>query len=265
VGSRTVVRGLVLLVGVMKAKAPLCSVAAADPTLQVYLLGSVDFEAALALQRRLVFDVAGNRSTAALILCEHPPLITVGRQGSWAHILCDRDELRARGWRVRWVNRGGGCVLHTPGQMAIYPVLALDRFGLGVQDYLDRLQAVAIALLDEFGIQGETHPGQPGVWVARRPIAGVGVAIRDWVTYYGAFLNVNPDLQPFRFVQMAGSAGRTVTSIERERHGPLRSAFARERLVEQFSDRFHFARTSLFFDHPLLERKAPSDALATSS
>jgi lipoyl(octanoyl) transferase len=249
----------------MKAKSPLRSVAAADAALQVYLLGSVDFEAALALQRRLVFDVAGNRSAAALILCEHPPLITVGRQGSWAHILCDREELRARGWRVRWVNRGGGCILHMPGQIAIYPILALDRLGLGVQDYLDRLHTMLITLLDDFGIRGESRPGQAGVWVARRPVAGVGVAIRDWVAYYGAVLNVNPDLQPFRFVQTAGSAGRTMTSIARERHGPLRASLVRERLVEQFSDRFRFARTSLFFDHPLLERKAPSDALATSS
>src|SRR5438876_6426547 len=104
--------------------------AVADPILQVYMLGSVDFEAALALQHRLVFDIAGNRTAAALILCQHPPLITVGRQGSWAHILCDREELQARRWRMRWVNRGGGCLLHLPGQMAIYPILALDRLGL---------------------------------------------------------------------------------------------------------------------------------------
>src|SRR5215831_13834678 len=99
----------------MKAEPPICSVAtAAGPVLQVYLLGSVDFEAALSLQRRLVFDIAGTRSAAALILCEHPPLITVGRQGSWAHILCGPEELRARRWGVRWVNRGGGTLLHQP-------------------------------------------------------------------------------------------------------------------------------------------------------
>ena len=249
----------------MKAESLLCNVvAAADPVLQVYLLGAVDFEAALALQHRLVFDIASNRSTSTLLLCQHPPLITVGRQGSRAHILCDREELQARHWRVRWVNRGGGCILHTPGQLAIYPILALDRLGLGVQDYLDRLHSVLIALLDDFNIRAERRPSQPGVWAARRPIASVGVAIRDWVAYYGAALNINPDLQPFRFVQTAGPAGGTMTSIECERHGPLRPAFVRERLLEHFSDRFRIPRTSLFFDHPLLKRKAPSDALATS-
>jgi lipoyl(octanoyl) transferase len=258
--------GFFCWVGVMKAESPVCSAAtAAHSVLQVYLLGSLDFEAALAFQRRLVFEIAGNRSAAALILCEHPPLITVGREGSWAHILCDRVELRARRWRVRWVNRGGGCLLHLPGQMAIYPILALDRLGLGVQDYLDRLHAVLLALLDDFSIRGESRVAQPGIWVARRPIASVGVATRDWVAYFGAALNVNPDLKPFQLVQTAGPAGGTMTSVACARHGALRSAWVRERLLEHFSDRFRFARTSLFFDHPLLTRKAPSDALATSS
>jgi lipoyl(octanoyl) transferase len=238
---------------------------AADPVLQVYLLGAVDFEAALALQHRLVFEVASNRSLSTLLLCYHPPQITVGRQGSWAHILCDREELQARRWRVQWVNRGGGCLLHMPGQLAIYPILALDRLGLGVHDYLDRLHSVLIALLDDFSIRGERHSSQAGVWAARRPIASVGVAIRDWVAYYGAALNVNPDLQPFRFVQTAGPTGGTMTSVERERHGPLRPALIRERLLEHFTERFCILRTSLFFEHPLLKRKAPSDALATSS
>jgi lipoyl(octanoyl) transferase len=250
----------------MKAEPPVhAGASAADPALQVYLLGSVEFEAALALQRRLAFDVAGDRSAAALILCEHPPLITVGRQGSWAHIRCTREDLQLRGWRVRWVNRGGGCLLHTPGQMAIYPILALDQLGLGVQDYLDRLHAVLIALLDDFNIRGASRPGRPEVWVADRPIASVGVAIRDWVTYYGAVLNVNPDLHLFRLVQTGGAESGRMTSIERQRHSPLRPAFVRERLLEHFTERFRFARTSLFFDHPLLKRKALSDAVATSS
>jgi lipoyl(octanoyl) transferase len=250
----------------MEVEPQLCSIpTAAEPALQVYLLGAVNFEAALALQRRLVYEIAGNRSAAALLLCEHPPLITVGRQGSWSHILYDREELRLRRWRVRWVNRGGGCILHMPGQLAIYPIVALDRLRLGVQDYLDRLQAVLLALLDDFNLRGESHPGQTGIWVKRRPIASIGVAVRDWVTYYGAVLNVNPDLQPFRLVHTAGPGSRTMTSLEREHYGRLRPAFVRERLLEHFADRFGFARNSLFFHHPLLERKALFDALATSS
>jgi lipoyl(octanoyl) transferase len=237
----------------------------ADAVLQAYLLGAVEFEAALAFQRRLVYHVAGDPTQAALVLCEHPPLITVGRQGSRAHILCPPEELLARRWRVRWVNRGGGCLLHLPGQLAAYPVLALNRLGLGLQEYVEQLQAVVVAVLADCRIRGETRPGRPGVWVGGRLIASVGVAVRDWVTYYGVVLNINPDLRPYRLVRCGGAAEGPMTSLERERRGPLRPSLVRERFLEHFAARFPFARTALFSDHPALVRKAPADALATPS
>ena len=91
---------------------------AADPSLQVYLLGTVDFEEMLQFQRRLVYEVSGDRWRAMLVLCEHGPLISVGREGSLEHIGFEPHELAAREWPVRWVNRGGGCLLHLPGQLA---------------------------------------------------------------------------------------------------------------------------------------------------
>jgi lipoyl(octanoyl) transferase len=237
----------------------------ADLALQIYLLGPVDFDAALALQRLLVYQVTGDRGSAALVLCEHPPLITVGRHGSRAHILYEPDELQALRWPVRWVNRGGGCLLHLPGQLALYPVLPLDRLGLGLHAYLERLQDVVAALLDDFGIQAGSRPDRPGVWVGNRPIAAVGVAVRHWVTYYGAALNVNPDLLPFRRIRCQGAGAEPMTSLERERRGPLRPALVRERLLEHFTARFPFARTALFSDHPALPRRAPSGAVANRS
>jgi lipoyl(octanoyl) transferase len=235
----------------------------ADAALQVYLLGSLAFEAAQGLQRRLVYQVAGERTQAALMICEHPPLITVGRQGSRTHILSEPEELRARRWPVRWVNRGGGCWLHLPGQLAIYPIVALDQLGLGVQEYLNGLQQVLVALLADFDLRGEVRPDQAGVWVGGRPIAGVGVAVRDWVAYYGVVLNVSTDLEPFRRVR-TGADVEPMTSLERERRGRLPPALVRQRLLEHFAACFHFDRLALFFDHPSLSRKATSDALTAS-
>jgi lipoyl(octanoyl) transferase len=222
------------------------------PALRIYLLGSVDFEAALALQRRLVYDVAGHRESAVLLLCEHPPLITVGRQGSRSFFHCDDEELRAQQWRVRWVNRGGGCLLHLPGQLAIYPILALDRIGLDLPGYLDRLRSVLAATLDDFAIRCQPGDRRAEMNVARRPIAVIGAAVRDWVTYYGAALNINPDLAPFRLVRCGDRYQEPMTSLERERHGPLRPALVRERLIEHFAAQFQCDRVSLFFDHPQL-------------
>jgi len=231
--------------------------------LQVYLLGTVEFEAALALQRRLVYEVSGQPGGAALLLCEHPPLITVGRQGSRAHILCEPEELRSRRWRVRWVNRGGGCLLHVPGQLAIYPILPLQRLGLGVLGYLRRLQETVSAVLDDFSVRSECPRGQVGIWAGGRLLAAVGVAVRDWVTYYGAALNINPAPGPFRLVRCGGAGEQPMTSLERERRGPLRPALVRERFVEHFAARFQFARVTWFTEHPSLSRKAAADAFAS--
>ncbi|MCI0461256.1 MAG: lipoyl(octanoyl) transferase LipB [Gemmataceae bacterium] len=235
----------------------------ADTVLQVYLLGTVDFEAVLALQRRLVYEVAGDRQRAALILCEHPPLVSVGRQGSRAHILCDADELRARQWAVRWVNRGGGCWLHTPGQLAIYPVLALDQLGLTIPAYLERLHGTLLDLAADFTVTAETGADHPGIWAGGRLLAGVGIAVRDWVAYYGAVVNVNPALAPFRLVQCGGKGEAPMTSLERERRGPIRPTLVRERFVEHFTARFALEWTTFFTDHPSLGREARSDAVAS--
>jgi lipoyl(octanoyl) transferase len=224
----------------------------ADRSLQVYLLGQVDFAAALFLQRHLASQAAGDSSRSALILCEHAPLITIGREGSRAQVLYEPEELTLRGWPIRWVNRGGGCLLHLPGQMAIYSILPLDRLGLGLQEYLARLHQVVIDVLGDCTVTADTRPAQPGIWVGPRPVAHVGVAVCDWVSYYGAALNVHPDLEPFRHVR-TNRDDPPMTSLERERHGSLRASMVRERVVEHFAARFDFGRTSLFFHHPVLD------------
>ena len=238
---------------------------AAVSVLRAYLLGLVDFDAALALQRYLVYQVSGERDSAALVLCEHPPLVTVGRLGSRAHILFEPEELTARRWPVRWVNRGGGCLLHLPGQLAVYPVVALDRLGLGVQAYLDRLHEVVLAVLDEFGIKGQTRRPRPGVWANGKLIAEVGVAVRDWVGYYGIYLNVNPDPHPFRRIHCGGAGEPPMTSLERERRGPLRPGLVRERVLEHFARVFRCERTSLFSEHPLLTRRPAAGTVTAHS
>ncbi len=240
---------------------PILPFRAADPALQAYLLGPVEFGAALDLQRLLAYQVAGDRGQAAVVLCEHPPLITIGRQGSQTHVQLEPEELQVRGWRVRWVNRGGGTLLHLPGQMAIYPILPLDRLGLGINQYLVRLESVLSAVLDDFTVRPDTANGASGIRVGGRLIADCGVAVRDWVTYYGAVLNVNPDLELFRRVRCGVPADGPMTSIERERRGPLRAALVRERFLEHFAAHFQFDRTSLFFHHPSLPRKALSKAV----
>jgi lipoyl(octanoyl) transferase len=235
---------------------------APDPVgLQVYLLGTVDFEALLALQRRLVFEVSGDRDEAMLLVCEHTPVITVGRQGSRSHILFDSRELQTRGWHVRWVNRGGGVLLHAPGQLAIYPILPLDRLEMGLTEYLDRLQRFLIEVAADFSVPAHSRPGLAGVWVGERLLAHVGVAVRDWVSYYGVALNVSTDPDLFRKVRCVGDA--TMTSIECERGLRVDPKLIRERVVEHFLEQFPVERVAVYHDHPALPGKsAPHEAVA---
>ncbi len=229
--------------------------------LSIYLLGTVDFETVQTLQRKLVEQIRAQRRSAALLLCEHPLLITVGRHGHPGQIHADPDELAARRTPLRWVNRGGGCWLHLPGQLAFYSILALDHFDLGLEAYRERLQQVVVNLLDDFQIAGQMRSGQPGVWVGPRPVACVGLAVHDWVVYYGGVFNLNPDLGPFRTVQCGSLGDGPMTSLVRERRGPVRPGLVRERFLEHFQTVFPFDRVSLFFSHPLLRDRVPAEAV----
>lgn len=219
--------------------------------LEAYLLGCVGFESLLALQRRLVYEVGGERSRGVLILCEVPPLITVGRAGSRAHILFEPHELWARAWPTHWINRGGGCLLHLPGQLQIINVMALDHHKVDVATYLDRMHEVLRDICRECDAAAMRRPDRPGIWVGERQLAHIGVAVQDWVAYYGASLNIDPDLDHFRGVRCDG-APLPMTSLARERKGPVRPALIRQRLVETFAQRFGFDRMTIFHRHPML-------------
>jgi lipoyl(octanoyl) transferase len=217
--------------------------------LAAYLLGRVEFDALLALQRRLVYDVSGDRDCAALVVCDHPPGITVGREGSASHIRPNPDELAARGWPVRWVGRGGGVMLHLPGQVACYPVLALDALNITAGRYVSELQAVAVDLLREFGVEGTPETQRPGVRANGRRVAHVGVAVHGGVSCFGLVVNANPDLGPFREVRCDGDPA-PMTSLQRESPLRVRVSGVRQRLVELIAARFGFTRVSVFHTHP---------------
>ena len=232
--------------------------------LSAYLLGTLGYDAFLALQRRLVYDVGGDRGAGAVVVCDHPPGVTIGREGSRVHVRPGRDELRARGWPVRWVGRGGGAMLHLPGQVACYPVLALDRLRLTPTAYLAELQALVIDLLRDHDIAATADPDRPGVRVAGRRVAHVGVAVRNWVACFGLVLNVDPDLGPFRDVRCDGDPV-PMTSLQRETPARVRASGVRQRLVELVADRFGFDRVSPFHTHPGLSPRPSHHAAVTRS
>ncbi|HEX3725815.1 MAG TPA: hypothetical protein VHV08_06210 [Pirellulales bacterium] len=234
-----------------------------DPAVETFLLGQVDFAEALALQHRLVFESGGRADgQISLLLCEHSPLVTIGRAGSRAHVRLGPRELASRQLRIEWVNRGGGALLHAPGQLAIYPIVPLDWHGWTVGDYLARLQGGIVAALAELGVAGQTRDGSYGVWGRSGQLAAVGVAVKSWTTYFGAYLNVDPAMQPFRAID-ADSTGRTPSgSLAAERRQRIKMPAVRATIIAQLAAALGCSRYHLYTGHPLLAQLTKSHRVA---
>ena len=150
---------------------------------------------------------------------------------------------------MRWVGRGGGTMLHLPGQVACNPILPLDGIGLSVAGYVRELQEVVVELLGDYRLAATLDPGHPGVHVNGRLVAHIGVAVRDGVSAFGLVVNADPDLEPFRDVRCDGDP-TPMTSLQREAAGRVRVAGVRQRLVELVAARFGFDRVSVFHALP---------------
>jgi len=224
-------------------------------SLEVHLLGTVDFEAALFLQERLVYEISGRADgQGALLICAHPPLITVGREGSRSHIRCSDAELRARMLDVRWLNRGGGCVVHVPGQLAVYPILPLSRLEMGLLEYRRSLEEAVIGACDEQRITLERDDQRPGVFGRTGQVAQIGAAVKSWTSYHGLFLNVAPILSWSRLAESATDPQTPVSSLQLERHHPVSMQGVREGLIRHLSNRWGYQTHHVYTGHHLLRR-----------
>lgn len=227
-------------------------------SLRAYFLGRVDWSSALNWQNALVVE-AWRTGQASVILCEHPPLLSVGRHGSYRHMLLDLEELQRRGWSVHWVNRGGGCWLHLPGQLAIYLVIPLGQRHLSLAEYLQRLQQALAAVVSHYLLPAEVVRQSMEVRVGGRPIACVGVHVRRGVSSFGAIFNIGPDLTCYRLVR-TGYEAPPMTSLERECRRRIRPAEVRELLLHQLASQLQYGAVSISLEPPPLPAKGSSSA-----
>ncbi len=192
-------------------------------------IGRVSYAEGLALQRELVEARRAGRVDDTLVLLEHPPVLTVGRNTGRGNVLLSEEELRRRGVEVVETNRGGDVTYHGPGQLVGYPIVDLrgDLPGkkgphLGPVDFVRLLEEVLIRTCAEFGVVAQRICGRTGVWtmaggtVVERKIAAIGVHVSRGVTSHGFALNVTTDLRDFGWIVPCGIADRGVTSLEVE-------------------------------------------------
>jgi lipoyl(octanoyl) transferase len=183
--------------------------------LSVRRLGRVPYEQGLALQAQLVADRQAHRIPDTLLLLEHDPVFTLGRNARSANVLLPEAELRARGFEVFDAGRGGDVTYHGPGQVVGYPILDLGPDRRDVHRYVRDLEQVMIRTCGDYGVEAGRIPTLTGTWVADAKIGAIGVRISRWVTSHGFAFNVATDLAPYGLIVPCGIRERGVTSLER--------------------------------------------------
>ncbi len=157
-----------------------------------------------------------------LILVEHPPVFTLGKNGNRSNVLVSDEQLKVLGIEFFHINRGGDITYHGLQQVVGYPIVDLDKFKPDLGWYLRSLEEVIIQVLAEYGLKGERSAGETGVWLdpqdpfVARKICAMGIKCSRWITMHGFALNVNTDLSHFEFIVPCGIQGKTVTSLEKE-------------------------------------------------
>jgi lipoyl(octanoyl) transferase len=174
------------------------------------------------------------------LLCEHPPVYTLGKSGSKENILMSDDELVKNNIEFFNTNRGGDITFHGLQQIVGYPIIDLENYYTDIGKYLRNLEEVIIRTIAEYGIKGDRSKGETGVWLdpgvkgRERKICAIGVRCSRWITMHGFALNVNTDLSYFNNIIPCGIQNKQVTSIEKELGGKVDYEEVKEKIRNNF-------------------------------
>lgn len=194
-------------------------------------LGRVDYELALTWQRGLVKLRREGMARDTIILLEHPPVITVGRDGHETNFKdCKMDPF--------FVERGGDVTYHGPGQLVGYFVFNLTRRGRDLHKFMADLQIGIVRTLDGYGIKASLGDEHTGVWVGKKKIASVGVAVKNWITFHGVAINLNTDLSEFAKINPCGLEAEVMTSLANETGKRVDDSEFRQELIKNYSEVF---------------------------
>jgi lipoyl(octanoyl) transferase len=187
--------------------------------LQIIDLGLINYAEAWELQKRVVAARKAGAIDDALLFCEHPHVITLGRSGNRANLLANENVLRQKGVEYFETTRGGDITYHGPGQIVGYPILNLGAIKRDVVWYVRMLEEAMIRATAEFGIAAQREAGKTGIWAGEgsqaEKLAAIGVHISRWVTSHGFAYNVATDLRYFELIVPCGIAERKATSLEK--------------------------------------------------
>ena len=224
-------------------------------TAEVRLLGAVDLPSVLALQKLMVFEVrCQSRMNAAILICEHPPTITVGPGASLLELPASPRELESRLITVHKVRRDGHAILHQPGQLAAYVVVSLPECRMNEEDFRRCLQQAVIDTCREVQVVASISPDDPTAVFGRHGVvAELGIHVDDGVTSFGIFLNVSCRLDEAREIGR-GLLGQRISSLNAERVRPTQMPQVRSALIQQLCTQLGYPDYYLHTGHPFLKR-----------
>jgi lipoate-protein ligase B len=183
--------------------------------LKIESWGLIDYEQALAKQLANVEEIAESRAPGYLIFCSHPPIVTLGRK-------TESDDVFAWKGEIKEISRGGRATYHGPSQLVVYPILNLELPGpqrkpKDIASFLRQTEEAIIATLKKYKIEahGKSGDDDTGVWVANKKIASLGIAVKKWISYHGAAINLSEDPQAFQGMRPCGLSQETMTNLER--------------------------------------------------
>jgi lipoyl(octanoyl) transferase len=206
--------------------------------------GRIAYGPACELQRQLVAARKARAVPDVLVLCEHPPVITLGRNGTRENLCVSEELLRARGVEFHSSDRGGDITYHGPGQIVGYPILDLSQHRRDIAWYVSQLEEVMIRATADFGLSAKRIAGQHGAWLdtplGEEKLGALGVHLSRWVTSHGFAYNVSTDLDGFSLIVPCGIRGKGVTSLERALGRGVAIEEARERILGRFGELFAF-------------------------
>jgi lipoyl(octanoyl) transferase len=178
-------------------------------------LGLIPFREAEERQLAAVAEVEAGAGETVFLL-EHPPVVTLGRQGGGDNLLVTPEALAERGIDYVRTGRGGNITCHFPGQLVAYPVCRIERRPGGIRRFFHDLEEVVIRTVGRFSVRAGRSEGRPGVWTRNGKIASIGIGVKRWVTFHGFALNVARDLGPFPLITLCGLKDAVATSMSLE-------------------------------------------------
>lgn len=203
--------------------------------LQFQDLGNAPYQQTWDMQKEMQSQRINNKIDDTVLLVEHEPVYTFGKNANENHLLQNYPE----NVKVFHIERGGDITFHGPGQLVGYPIIDLHNYKMSISWYMRSLEAVIINTLNHYGIAAEHKKGLTGVWVKEEKIAALGVRISRWVTMHGFALNVNTELHYYDGIIPCGIFEYGVTSMKKLLGTAIKMDEVKKLLIKEFNMVFH--------------------------